>query len=623
MLLKQDRQRKDAAGARAPGASEDSAYWTGGKPCRAVQEALGKALRELEDGRHDGVLKHMTALTRLGEQGHQGVTKAIDSLHGAFRMSTEREARDAEGEWDRMAAGVDAVIEAAGLTAEVERGCCSGSDGGADWPPIVEITQGVGEPFPVDALPTGMRAAVEEVARTRMVDPAIPGAAFLGAAAGAVGLHLAIRINSSWTTDGNLYIAVIAETGDGKTPGTAPALAPLQELEEELREEAAEARRTARTQLASRKEELKKLTAEARPDAKRIMHLQRQIEMYEEDLHRDSRLVVDDVTPERLAEILHDNHGRIVAFNDEGALFAHLLGLYTQNPNLGPFLKAWDGSRLTVDRKGGNGKERTALVINHPLMTMFAAVQPRVVVQLGKQRHQLLRERGVIGRVLFVWPAPMAGHRKLRGQPHGVRLDKVSAWNRTLKNSASELEETFLSFTPGAYDLFVDWHDRVEALLPAGEVYADIKDFVVKIREQVARIAGLFAFLEKDPDEEPDPYGGGIQVRQDHVSRAVELGEYFLHGAFAVVESWQGLPIGLARRLIAKVRKNGRRTFTVREAYRWTKTTKDAVLPALELLHHHGYLRPADPHKGFGRLDDRHVGQESPGVHANPAIWDE
>lgn len=619
VLLKPAEQQKDAPGTPAPSASEGSDYWTSGKPCRAVQETLGRALRVLEDGRHDGVLKHMTALTRLGEQGHQGVARAIDTLHGAFLMSTQGEDRDAEGEWERMAAGVDAVIQAHGLTEGGARGCCSELGGSDVWPPIAKITQGVNEPFPIHVLPDGMRSAVEEVACTRMVDPAIPAAAFLGAAAGAVGAFLTILINSSWTTDGNLYIAVVAETGDGKTPGTAPALQPLQDLEEELREEAAEARRTARTQLPLCKDELKKLTADGKPDPKLIIHLQRQIEMYEEDLHRDPRLVVDDVTPERLAEILHDNHGRIVAFNDEGALFAHLLGLYAQNPNLGPFLKAWDGSRLTVDRKGGNGKERTALVINHPLMTMFAAVQPRIIVQLGEQRHQLLRERGVIGRVLFVWPAPMAGNRKLRGQPHEARLEKVNAWNNSLRKSASDLDETLLCFTRGAYDLFVDWHDRVEALLPAGEVYADIKDFVVKIREQVARIAGLFAFLEPGPADIAQH--GGIPVRQEHVSRAIELGEYFLSGAFAVVESWRGLPVGLARRLIARIRKDGSRRFTVRDACRWTKAKKDAVLPALELLHHHGYLRPANPDTGFGRLDDRQVGQASPIVLVNPALW--
>lgn len=601
--------------------------WTAGAPCPTVQAVLDRALQVLPDARHDTARNALLRLSRLGEQGHRGVSEAVACLRREFIRCRAADKTSgswrAEDEWDRMLPRIPGILEGDGRTPEAEKHCCVLAEE-APWPPIVEITQGVSERFPLDALPAGMRAAVEEVARTRMVDPAIPGAAFLGAAAGAVGAHLSIRINSSWTTAGNLYIAVVAETGDGKTPGTAPALPPMQDLEEKLRDEAAEAKRTARTQIDLLKRELKELSGAKSPDVRRIMHMQRQMGTYEEDLHRDPRLVVDDVTPERLAEILHDNDGRIVAFNDEGALFAHLLGLYTEHPNLGPFLKAWDGSRLTVDRKGGNGKERTALVINYPLMTMFAAVQPRMVVQLGEQRHQLLRERGVIGRVLFVWPAPMAGHRKLRSQPHEVRLDKVSAWNRTLTKTASDLEETFLGFTPGAYDLFVDWHDQVEELLPAGEVYADIKDFVVKIREQVARIAGLFAFLEHDPDEEPDPYRGGIEVREDHVSRAVELGEYFLRGAFAVVESWQGHPIGLARRLVARIRKDGGSTFTVRDACRWTKAKKDAVLPALELLQHHGYLRPADPRAGFGRLDDRQVvGRVSPTVLVNPTLWSE
>ena len=92
------------------------------------------------------------------------------------------------------------------------------------WPAITEITQEAQTQFPVDALPPGMRAAVEEVACTRMVDPAIPAAALLAAAAGAVGGRLGVHINSSWYTRCNLYIAVVAETGDGKSPGIRESL---------------------------------------------------------------------------------------------------------------------------------------------------------------------------------------------------------------------------------------------------------------------------------------------------------------------------------------------------------------------------------------------------------------
>jgi hypothetical protein len=292
--------------------------------------------------------------------------------------------------------------------------------------------------------------------------------------------------------------------------------------------------------------------------------------------------------------------------------------MYSQNPNLGPFLKAWDGSRLTMDRKGGGGRDRTAIVVANPRMTMLAAVQPRVLIDLGGSRHQALRQRGVLGRVLFVWPTPMAGRRTLQGQPHTAELTRATEWNRYLTELASSLDETYLEFTPEAYAYFVVWHDELEAKLPAGAVYSDIKDFVVKYREQVARIAGLFALLDCDSDNP-----GEVEVLEEHVDRAVKLGEYFLQVALAVIESWQDRPVALARQLIAKICQADARTFTVRDACRWTKARKDAVLLALELLEHHGYLRPADPVTGFGRLDDRNVGRKSPQVLVNRAIWDE
>ena len=616
-LLKSRGERE--ASRTAPTLSLES-MWTPGSPCYSVQEVLDQALVSLPDARHDTARNTLLRLSRLGEQGHSGVRQAVDRLHRTFLGARKTDPAGgswrAEDEWDRMLPGIPAILANDGLTPDSEKRCC---DPAKDtWPAITEITQEAQTPFPVDALPTGMRAAVEEVACTRMVDPAIPGAAFLAAAAGAVGGRLGVHINSSWYTRCNLYIAVVAETGDGKSPGVSPAMESLHRLEEVMQEDADTARHLASMEIPKLKERLRAEEEKVAPDPSHVMDLRRRLDEHECTLRTDPRLVVDDITPERLAELLHENDGHIVAVNDEGALFSHLLGMYSQNPNLGPFLKAWDGSRLTMDRKGGGGRERTAIVVTNPRMTMLAAVQPRVLSDLGSPRHQGLRQRGVLGRVLFVWPPSMAGRRTLRGQPHTVALTRVIEWNRHLEELALSVDQAHARFTPAAYDRFADWHDELETELPAGAAYSEVKDFVVKYREQVARIAALFALLE---DESEDP--AEVEVTEEHVSRATQLGDYFLQVALAVIESWQDRPVALARQLIAKIRKTDTRTFTVRDACRWTKARKDDVLLALELLEHHGHLRPANPGTGFGRLDDRTVGKKSPEIVVNPAIWEQ
>lgn len=617
-LLKRSSTGRGASNGTTP---ELEDLWTPGEPCPKVQQVLDGALRALPDARHDTARDRLLYLSRLGEQGHQGVAKAVEQLRQSFVSSRADSAARGQwridDEWDRMLPGIVAILARDGLTEPHDKRCCE-AQAGEPWPPIVEIIEGTQIPFPVDALPVGMQAAVREVPHTRMVDPAIPAAAFLGVAAGALGDRIDVWINSSWRTKGNLYIVAIAETGDGKSPGISPAIEPLRRLEERRREEAADRRRRAKVEIPILKAEMKTETNKSHPDPKQLLEIQRRIDDYEATLRSEPRIIVDDVTPERLTELLAENDGRIVAINDEGALFSHLLGMYSNNPNLGPFLKAWDGTRLTMDRKGSNGQIRTAIVVNNPRMTMLAAVQPRVIVDLGANRHKSLRQRGVLGRLLVCWPQPMAGKRKLRDQPRDAHLRFVDTWNSHVEQLALSADEYWLTFSAEAYNEFVEWHDRLEARLPAGEVYSEVKDFVVKIREQVARIAALFAVLDGTQDNPEE-----VEVGPQHVTQAIRLGEYFVRTAMAVVESWQDWPVALAQKLIAKVIRQRKANFTVRDACRLAKAKKEDVLHALELLDSHGYVRPADPEVGFGQVNDRGVGRVSPTVVVNPGLWNQ
>jgi hypothetical protein len=179
----------------------------------------------------------------------------------------------------------------------------------------------------------------------------------------------------------------------------------------------------------------------------------------------------------------------------------------------------------------------------------------------------------------------------------------VGDWNQavTMMALAGERE---LTFSTDALSVFLRWHDEVEQGLPLGRLYGDIREFAVKIRDSVARLAGLFARLE-----------GADQVGEAHVARAVRLGEYYLAHAEAIVESWAGLAADIAHKIMAKA--DGYR-FTVRDATRSTRAHVAEVIDALEMLQAKGYVQPADMEIGFVR--PRKPGSASPEVLVNPAV---
>jgi hypothetical protein len=65
-------------------------------------------------------------LLRLGEQGHEGVRAALDTLEAMFveAVADTRTAALAEDEWQRALNGTPELILRKGLTPANRRGCC-------------------------------------------------------------------------------------------------------------------------------------------------------------------------------------------------------------------------------------------------------------------------------------------------------------------------------------------------------------------------------------------------------------------------------------------------------------------------------------------------------------------
>lgn len=479
----------------------------------------------------------------------------------------------------------------------------------AGWPIPTPVTEGDATPYPTHCLPEGMAAAVAEVAERVMVDPALPGTAFLGVYAATVGPMTSVIIRATWRRRCNLYLGVIAPTGGGKTPSITPAMDPLRELERQAQERAEQERHEAKVMLPALEAELKAMQSAKVPNVRDMAVLSRKVEDLHRAVTRQTRLIVDDSTPEQLAELLADNGGRMAVVNDEGALLAHMMGRYAAQPNLDVWLKGWDGSPLTVDRKGSNGRSGTAIHIPEPLLTIVLAIQPRTVRDLGQEQHRHLVDRGAVGRLMLAWPPDNIGTRMLSGQPD-VPYRHVDTWNAAVMAEHAR-GPVVLAFSDHAARAFEAWHDGLEAELRPSGIYADVREFAFKLRDQVPRIAGLLARARR-----------AAQVEPEDVAQAAALGDYHLSHARAVVEAWAGGPTDVALRLLAKIPKmapgpDGLIRFTVRDAVRDLHVKTATALDALEVLDAHGYIRPADPGIGYGAAG-RGVGKRSPVIVVNP-----
>lgn len=114
-------------------------------------------------------------------------------------------------------------------------------------------------------------------------------------------------------------------------------------------------------------------------------------------------LFINDVTPESLATVLHEQGGRLSIFSDEGGVLETLGGLYSQGAaNIDILLKGIDGGDMRVRRK-----DRSFSL--NPYLTVLLAVQPAVVSHLAEKKAYL--GNGTLERFLYVLPNSRLGYR--------------------------------------------------------------------------------------------------------------------------------------------------------------------------------------------------------------------
>lgn len=186
------------------------------------------------------------------------------------------------------------------------------------------------DPFPLAALPEAFRPWVADVAERMQCPPDYVAVPMLVAAASLVARRVAIRPQrrTDWTERGNLWALIVGRPGIMKSPAMAQALGPVERLEaraaDAFNERAAQHRADAladklRAELG-RKEAAKLL---AKDRGANVAHLLRDADDAEAPTR--PRYVVNDLTYEKLGELLAENPDGVLSVRDEvRGLLLHL-----------------------------------------------------------------------------------------------------------------------------------------------------------------------------------------------------------------------------------------------------------------------------------------------------------
>lgn len=389
----------------------------------------------------------------------------------------------------------------------VKRTIQSASATGTLWPqPHPLAASHAPEPYPLDALPDTVRAAVEEVVGFVKAPVPMVASSALAALSLAIQAHVDIKRADKLHGPTGLFLLTIADSGERKSTCDGFFTKAICDYEAEQTEAAKPALKRYKADIeaweAKRsgiKDKIRHLAKDSKPTDGMESAL-RELEQDKPELPRVPRLMYADATPEALAHGLAKQwpSGGVVSA-EAGIVFgSHGMGKDSVMRNLAMLNQLWDGASLRIDRRTSE-----SFTVEGARLTVALQVQEPTLREFFSKSGALARGTGFLARFLVAWPASTQGFRPFTEAP--ANWPALAAFNQRLAAILSQpepidddgaLTPAMLSLSPEAKRAWVEYHDTIERELASGGGLYDVRDVASKSADNAARLAALFQMFE-------------------------------------------------------------------------------------------------------------------------------
>ena len=435
--------------------------------------------------------------------------------------------------------------------------------------------------FPVKCLPPLLCEWVKAVAKNTETPVDMAAVCALAALSCALQGKFKVHPKSKYDESLNLYILLIANSGERKSQIVKLMTRPIYEYEDKENRRRQEMIDAEQAKLSSWKKQIDALEREGKAD--KAAELRAKHRELERTHIRPLRLIADDVTSEALTSLLAENKGLMTIISTEGGLFDTLAGRYSNGVSIDPLLKAYSGDPIRVDRKG---REREG--VREPTLTMLLTAQDSVLD--GLMGNKIFKGRGLTARFLYCRPKSKMGHRHFDTPdlPHELEAEYMRLMFALLEIPVPENalpQEIRLS--PEAYHHIETFFDWLEPQLVDGLEH--MEGWGAKFFGTTLRIAGLLHCVQHTNS------AAKIAISPDTAESAIKIGKYFLqHALWAYSLMGADEALRGAKHILKKLKAQDKRELNKYEIHRLCRGdfphVEDAT-PAIELLIEHGYLR--------------------------------
>lgn len=483
---------------------------------------------------------------------------------------------------------------------------------GHQWPKPIPLGAPDPDRIPIHTWPHILKDYAKGAAAETETPPELPAMLALGVLSTVAQRYAYVEIRPGYTEPTNIYTAIALPPATRKSQEFKRATLPLVRWEADQRMAADADKKAAESKLATYKERIKKLRAQAAKtkdddEATELADKIAELETKEPTIPTAPRLFTSDVTTEHLATIMAGNNEALGLLSSEGGIIETMAGRYNNNiPNIDLYLQAHAADFVRVDRGS-----KPPVIMDEPRLTMALAIQPDVLEALSNK--PAFKGRGLVGRILYVIPPSMLGSRT--GNGHWISQFDIGRYSDLITSMA---DMALTCSKPGKIYLSAKarevwsayWHE-VEPDLAEGGQYAHCTDWFGKAPGAAARIAALFHIAVHPTDALRH------EVSAEHMAAAVATIKALGTHALKVYGQMGAIPgADLARVLLDWIQRHGHREFSARDAHlnhRSRFHTADELDLPLNVLVDHGYIRPLANNPGPGRPSKRY--------QVNPLVW--
>jgi putative DNA primase/helicase len=452
-------------------------------------------------------------------------------------------------------------------------------------------------PYPLDALPQTIRAAVQEVLGFVKAPAVLAASSALSAVSVAIQGFYDVERAPGLKGPSALYLLSIAESGERKTTCDGyfkQALERWQTEQAELLKPAVEIYRADKAAWDAKKsgvlEAIKKSSKDGKPTDEHQQAL-RDLEHEEPLPIRVPQVIRGDDTPENLGwALMREWPSAGVLSSEAGTVFGgHAMGSDSVTRNLALLNTLWDGGAIRVGRRTSD-----SYTIDRVRLSMGLQVQEATLRASFDKTRGLMRGTGFLARFLVAWPESTMGTRLYTEAPDWSKLQAFNARMTELLQNPLSIDEdgrlttTTLVLSPSAHVAWVQFQNAIEKQLGQDGELQDVKDVASKTADNAARLATLFHVFE---------HGAGA-ISVEAMARGAKLAAWHLSearrflGQFALPVEWLRAE-RLERWLIQYCRREQVSTVPTKTAMQYGPLRDKAALQsALEALEDHGRARP-------------------------------